>query len=303
MVGRHLRLQPVDRAAVRGGHDAGVVHEQVDRSECGRGGRGLAHGREVGQVHDEGVERGAGHLGGDRLGSGGELVRRTSGQHDAGTVPGQLEGGVEAEPAEGRTRDDRGATGQVADVVGRPDVLAHGVMPIAATTRSPSSASPATPTSPACAGRRPPASTMKDSRSMVRVTAGIAVRRGRDPAAPVLADDRGHRLVPGDLEAYDAARRCLRALADDEGQALHQVVGGVERGRRVEVARHVEGPAHVLLVHPHVEGPVAQEQAGGPADRAEQSRRGRVRVRGRVGEQLRVAGGRGLADLGDEPVG
>ena len=91
VVGRHLRLQPVRRATERGGHDASVVHQHVDRPERSGGGRGLAHGRQLGQVHDEGVERRVGHLGGDRLGSGGELVRRTPGQHDAGTVAGQLE--------------------------------------------------------------------------------------------------------------------------------------------------------------------------------------------------------------------
>ena len=43
----------------------------------------------------------------------------------------------------------------------------------------------------------------------------------------------------------------------------------MDGGRGVEVARHRERAAHVLLVHPHVERPVAQEQPGRPADRAE----------------------------------
>ena len=138
---------------------------------------------------------------------------------------------------------------------------------------------------------------------MASVTVGSPssdVARRPRPSSPTATVTGG---VAGHLQAYDGPDRRLRPLADDVGKALHEVVGGVDGRRGVEVARHPERAAHVLLVHPHVERAVAQQQPGRPADGAEGAGCGRRGVGGRVGQQLGVAGRRRLADLGDEVVG
>ena len=216
----------------------------------------------------------AGTSAGDRLGRRGELVGRTPREHDPGAVAGELERGVEAEPAERRPGDDGGATGQVADVGGRPGI-AHGVTPSEATTRSPSSVSPVTRTSSAAAARRPPASTTKVPRSMASVDGRLAVVGRGATTAPVLPDGDGHRRVAGHLEAYDGPDRRLRPLADDVGQALHEVVGGVDGRRGVEVARHRRArgarPARA-----------STRRAAGCAAAARSSSRSRRRLRARA---------------------
>ncbi len=94
-----------------------------------------------------------------------------------------------------------------------------------------------------------------------------------------------------------------RSLREHVAQALGQVVDGVRGGGRVEPAGPADRAAYVLLVHPQVEGSVAQQGLPVPADATEDPVRLGRSVGGRVGQQGGVPPGRRLADLVDQLVG
>ena len=114
-----------------------------------------------------------------------ELRLGAPGEHDACAAPGQLEGGVVAEAAEARPGHHDGAARLVAEVGEAPGLGAHGVVAIASSTLLTERLVAVDRDGPGSGVRRPPASTMKDSRSVADVTVGVgrptrrAARRGR----------------------------------------------------------------------------------------------------------------------------
>ncbi|GAA3054833.1 hypothetical protein GCM10020000_41270 [Streptomyces olivoverticillatus] len=49
-----------------------------------------------------------------------------------------------------------------------------------------------------------------------------------------------------------------RVLGHHPGQRAQQEVPGDDGRRRIQVPRHSQGPAQILLVHPHIERPYSQ---------------------------------------------
>ena len=302
MVGRELQLETVRGPLLRCCHHAGVVDQAVDRAEgAGLGGR-AAHGREIGEVDHQPRQGRRGDLVGDLALGLGNLAVGAPRQHHPGTSPGELEGGVEPQPADGAAGDQHGPTALVGHVVDVP-AAGHGVTAREATMRCPSAWSPSIRTASFAGPRRPPASSMKQPRLMVSRAVGIGRWLEKLLTAAPVVDRAGVRRVTVDLEHDGRAGGCADLLGHHEAQALGEVVGRVDPGRAVQVAGAPDRTAYVLLVHPDVERAVAQQLLGRPTDHAEQAGRGRRRIGGRVGQQRGVTRRGGGADLVDQLVG
>ena len=183
------------------------------------------------------------------------------GEDDPTAPAGELQRGVVSEAAHGRAGDQDRPAGLVGDVRQRPgvDAIGHGVVASDATTRSPRPWSPSTATEPGSASQRPPASRMKLSRSIRRVTVGSAGGSGSRCAAAGVVDRERVRRAALHVQDQRGAGRRADLLAEDEPEALREVLGGVPRRRGVHAARSADRAADVLLVHPDVERPVAEQ--------------------------------------------
>ena len=200
----------VRRNGVR--HDAGVVDEQVDRPELARRLAPAARTeREVGQVDDQ---RGRGRRRAPRrvIASAGrvELV----GVRPASTTRAPWRASSRAvwkpRPPSVGPVTTRGASGLVADVVGRPGGLAHGVTASAARTRLAELVVAGDAYDVRLGRPATPASTTKVSRSMDRVDGRArrrpAWRRGR-------GRPRRRRRSPARGRPPRGVRRCRPAPA------------------------------------------------------------------------------------------
>ena len=94
-------------------HDAGVVHEPVQRvvRRPERMGEG-AHRREIGEVERRHLDGAPDPLGAERVRGGGARVGASAGEHHVGPLPGQLRHGRQAD-AGVAAGHDVGATGEV----------------------------------------------------------------------------------------------------------------------------------------------------------------------------------------------
>ena len=210
-----------------------------------------------------------------------------------------------AEPALRRAGDEGGASRLVGDVgqgPGRGRRRGHGVTARCSRICRPSTWSPKISTRPASGRRRPPASTTNDSRSVRSPPSGSRNSWQQLPS-PLAGDGRGHRLVPLHLEHDGRAGLGLQLLGEHIAQALGEVAGAVACRGSVHPSGHPECAAYVLLVHPDVERPVATAGSGCSSRWRRTARAPAPRIRGRVGEQLRVPGRRAAADLVDQLVG
>ncbi len=115
MVGADLAFEAVGGPCQRGGHDAGVVDQDVDLVDpvCE-----LAHRRQILQVELTHLDRagfGAGHL----LGGGLAFAYGADGQDHPGAAAGQLAGRHRSQPTVG-PGNDGGATGERGEIGGCP---------------------------------------------------------------------------------------------------------------------------------------------------------------------------------------
>ena len=143
--------------------------------------------------------------------------------------------------------------------------------------------------------RRPPASTTKSSAPRVTVPSGSSTVGGS--GAAVVADRRGplagRRTSRRTVVPAGGATRLPTTIGSERGEDPITCGGG----GAVVAAGPAGRPAYVLLVHPHVEGPVAQQRPVGPAGVARASSGRGLRVGGRVGQQRGVPRGDGVLDL------
>ena len=217
-----------------------------------------------------------------------------------GAAPGELERDVVPESGGRRTGDQDGPAGLVADLVGRPG---HG-RDREEVEQPTAELDVAVDAHRALRWRTSPAGEDSEGLPVGRHGDGRLVGEGGQPAAaPLLVDAVGDGLVTDDVEADRRAGRGSRSLREHVAQALGEVVDGVRGGRGVEPAGTADCAAYVLLVHPQVEGSVAQQGLPVPADATEDPVRLRRAVGRRVCQQGRVPLGRRLADLVDQLVG
>ena len=132
VVDAELLLEPVDRLATGDRHDAGVVHEQVDRLVLVPERRGAgAHRGERGEVDRRARIGPVGRPLGHGVEGAGETVGIPAGEHHVGALRAERDGRLEAEAAV-RPGHDRDPS-RLVDDVGRRPTAAHAVVRPAST--------------------------------------------------------------------------------------------------------------------------------------------------------------------------
>ena len=176
-------------------------------------------------------------------------------------------------------------------------VLAHGVTASASSTRRPSS----------CVALDPRLGRLRRSATSGQHDEVLgAQRHGRGGLDVVVHGSRAAVVADahapaqpgvGHLEAHGGAGRWRHPLADHHRQAAPEGAQHVVGHGAVVAAGPADRPPDVLLVHPHVEGPVAEQGLVVPRDVTGGPRRRGLRVGGWLGLELGVARGDGLLDL------
>ena len=188
----------------------------------------------------------------------------------------------------------------LAGLVGRGRAPAHGVTAITPRRRCAVSWSPSMRGWVASGPRRPPASTTKFPGSQAHARRRRCCGVGHRRRSPVVADLHGP-AEPGirDLHPDGRPRWWCDVLADHHRQRPAQGPRACARQQGVVATGVVDRAAHVLLVHPHVDGPVAEQRPEVPARAAgvAEERRGR---RSAEPPAARRSGGPPTVDLVDE---